>query len=240
MPATPDRPLPRWLLCLARQGAALKPCITGGGYGVFAGGDRRRRPLARLDAGQLRQALASGMLDETRDGIALGRSGHAAIKRGLDGGFAAQHRIMRDREILGPSGQLQRVRANTREDVPGRWAVQLDPIEHAAAERFCSDYARSSLRQHTTRNWSLAAEVRQAGWRGGPETASLAAIAAKNRVMDALDAVGSGMDQLVVAVCIREESLAAVERRFGWAQRSGKTVLKLALQQLARHYRLNL
>ena len=68
----------------------------------------------------------------------------------------------------------------------------------------------------------------------------MAAIAAKDRVMDALDAVGSGMDQLVVAVCIREESLAAVERRFGWAQRSGKTVLKLALQQLARHYRLNL
>ncbi|SDM06045.1 DUF6456 domain-containing protein [Maricaulis salignorans] len=239
MPAAQDRSLPRWLLCLSRQGAALGPCITGGGYGVFAGGDRRRRPLARLDAGQLRQALASGMLEQTRDGIELGQSGRAAIKRGVAGSFAAQHRIMDDREILGVSGRLERVRTNIREDVPGRWAVQLEPQERAAAERFCTDYARSSLRQHTTRNWSLAAEIRQTGWHGGPESASLAAIAAKDRVMDALDALGSGMDQLVVAVCIREESLAAVERRFGWAQRSGKTVLKLALQQLARHYGLN-
>jgi hypothetical protein len=36
----------------------------------------------------------------------------------------------------------------------------------------------------------------------------------------------------------REESLAAVERRHGWARRSARTVRTLALQQLARHYGL--
>ncbi len=136
--------------------------------------------------------------------------------------------------ILGERGQLQRVQINTAEGALGRWAAQLDPVERAAAERFCADHARSSLHQHTTRNWSLTANIRQQGWRGGPDAAPMAAIAAKDRVMDALDALGSDLGQLVVAVCIREEGLAAIERRFGWAQRSGKTVLKLALPQLAR------
>ena len=239
MPAAGTDTLPRWLHCLAREGAALKPSIgCGGGYGVFPGGDRRRRPLARLDDTQLRQALASGLLDQIGDRVQLASSGHAAIQRQRDGSFAAQHRIMSERTILREGGQLQRVRFNTREGALGRWAAQLDPVERAAAERFCADHARSSLHQHTTRNWSLTANVRQKGWRGGPDAAPLAAIAAKDRVMDALDALGGGMGPLVMAVCIREEGMAAVERRFGWAQRSGKTVLKLALQQLARHYGL--
>ena len=230
-------PLPRWLRCLAREGAALKPC--GGasdGFGIYPGGDRRRRPLARLDAAQLRAALARGLLSQEDERIELCAEGRAALQREAGGDHAAPHRDMVDSHILAGAGQLQRVRTNRREGALGPWAAWLDPVERAAGERFCADHARSTLHQHTTRNWSLTASARAQGWRGGPEEASLAAIAAKDRVLDALAAVGSGMDQLLVAVCIREEAMAAIERRFGWAQRSGKTVLKLALQQLARHY----
>ena len=38
------------------------------------------------------------------------------------------------------------------------------------------------------------------------------------------------------AALIREESLAAMERRFGWGQRSGGTAVKLALGRLAEIY----
>ncbi|MGK0266268.1 MAG: hypothetical protein ACI82N_000512 [Maricaulis sp.] len=231
--------LPRWLRCLAREGAALRPCGDASGrYGIYPGGDRRRRPLARLDAGQLREALARGLLSDESGKIELCSDGRAALRRQTDEGtaHAAQHREMLDRTILSASGQLQRVRCNRREGALGPWADWLDPIERAAGERFCADHARSSLHQHTTRNWSLTASARAQGWNGGPEAASLAAIAAKDRVMNALAALGPGMDRLLIAVCIREEGMAAIERRFGWAQRSGKTVLKLALQQLARHY----
>tara|TARA_R110000744_G_scaffold273278_4_gene386371 strand:+ start:26099 stop:26824 length:726 start_codon:yes stop_codon:yes gene_type:complete len=238
MPSAGDENLPRWLHCLARNGTALKPCIGGGGYGVFPGGDRRRRPLARLDAAQLRQALARGLLSQSGDTFELDPCGRAAIERQRGEGYAAPHRTMSACSVLGEDGRLHRVQRNTSEGALGRWAGQLDPVECAAAERFCADHACSSLHQHTTRNWSLTATCRPQGWRGGPEAASLATIAAKDRVMDALAALGSGMDQLVMAVCIRGEGMAAVERRFGWAQRSGKTVLKLALQQLARHYGL--
>ena len=231
--------LPRWLRCLAREGTALRPCADDSGrYGIYPRGDRRRRPLARLDATQLREALARGLISQNGDSIELGADGRAALRRqaGEGGDHAAQHREMIDKHILAASGQVQRVKVNAREGPLGRWAAHLEPAERAAGERLCSDHARSTLHQHTTRNWSLTASARSKGWTGGPETASLAAIAAKDRVMDALAAVGCGMDQLLIAVCIREEGMAAVERRFGWAQRSGKTVLKLALQQLARHY----
>ncbi|WP_339748463.1 DUF6456 domain-containing protein [uncultured Maricaulis sp.] len=236
-------PLPRWLRHLSRAGAVLKPCSDGSGrFAVYPAGDRRRRPLARLDTAQLREALARGLLSETDDGIELGADGQAALQREAGGqsgegaDFAAQHREMVDTQILSRGGQMHRVKTNRREGTLGPWAAQLDPLERAAGERFCVDHAQSSLHQHTTRNWSLTASGRAQGWRGGPEAATLAAIAAKDRVMNALAAVGAGMDQLLMAVCIRGEGIGAVERRFGWAQRSGKTVLKLALQQLARHY----
>ncbi len=228
---------PRWLRCLARKGAALKPCSeASGGLAVYPGGDRRRRPLARLDARQLREALASGLLDQEGEKIELGAPGRAALRRMQGGEFAGQHRTMAATSILGQDGRLQPVQVNTQEGTLGRWAAHLDPSELAAAERFCADYARSSLHQQTTRNWDLTAPARQKGWRGGPDAAPLAAMAAKDRVMDALSAVGTGLEPVLVAVCIRGEGISAVERRFGWAQRSGRTVLKLALQQLARHY----
>ncbi|WP_417468868.1 DUF6456 domain-containing protein [Maricaulis sp.] len=236
MPA-PSPDLPRWLRCLAREGAALKPCReAGGGFAVYPGGDRRRRPLARLDAAQVRQALASGLLHQVGDQVGLGKAGRAALRRGQGGAFASQHRAMAATSILGQDGRLQPVEVNTREGTLGRWTAHLDRVERAAAERFCADHARSSLHQQTTRNWELNAPARQKGWRGGPDAAPLAAIAAKDRVMDALAAVGAGLEPVLMAVCIRGEGISAIERRFGWAQRSGRTVLKLALQQLARHY----
>jgi uncharacterized protein DUF6456 len=240
MPAASPE-LPRWLRCLAREGAALRPCReAGGGLAVYPGGDRRRRPLARLDAAQVRHALARGLLSQHGEEVGLGDAGRAALRRGQGGEFASQHRVMVAKPVLGQDGRLQSAQLNTRGGRLGRWTAHLDPLELAAAERFCADHACSSMHQQTTRNWELTAPARQKGWRGGPDAAPLAAIAAKDRVMDALAAVGTGLEPVLMAVCIRGEGISAVERRFGWAQRSGRTVLKLALQQLARHYGMTL
>lgn len=225
---------PRWLRCLARSGALLF-AAEGDGFAVYPGGDRRRRPLARASAEAVRDARARGLLSEDGAGLRLSEDGVAALRRATYG-QAGQHRDMVTRTIRTAPGRLERLPVNRNASPLGRYSSHLTQTELLAGERFIADYARSSLNQPVTRNWSLDAQARSSGGPRGPEDASLAAIAAKDRVMDALAVLGAGLDQAVLAVCIREESLPSVERRFGWGARSARTVLKLALAQLAAHY----
>lgn len=56
------------------------------------------------------------------------------------------------------------------------------------------------------------------------------------RVKDALDDLGPGLADVVLRCCCRLEGLEAAERDMGWSARSGKVVLRIALQRLRRHY----
>ena len=52
----------------------------------------------------------------------------------------------------------------------------------------------------------------------------------------ALEALGFGLAEVAYGACCAGEGLEGIERRMGWSARSGKVVLKLALQRLAAHY----
>ncbi|MEO1457428.1 MAG: DUF6456 domain-containing protein [Pseudomonadota bacterium] len=60
--------------------------------------------------------------------------------------------------------------------------------------------------------------------------------AARSRVSAALTELGPGLADVAFRVCCFLEGLEACEKRMGWSARSGKVVLKLALQRLAQHY----
>lgn len=60
--------------------------------------------------------------------------------------------------------------------------------------------------------------------------------AARRRLARALSDLGSGLAEVTTAVCCFDEGLEAVERRMGWAARSAKVVLAIALSRLAAHY----
>ena len=45
-----------------------------------------------------------------------------------------------------------------------------------------------------------------------------------------------GLGDVALRCCCRLEGLEAVEQTMGLSVRSGKTVLRIALQRLARHY----
>ena len=71
---------------------------------------------------------------------------------------------------------------------------------------------------------------------GGAVTFTEAAIAARQRVRHALDAVGPEFTGLLLDVCCFLKRLEDVERERRWPPRSAKVVLQLGLASLARHY----
>src|SRR5690606_29225721 len=62
---------------------------------------------------------------------------------------------------------------------------------------------------------------------------------ARARVCGALQDLGQGLDEVVLQVCCKLEGVERTEQRMGWAARSGKIVLRIALVRLRRHYEEN-
>jgi hypothetical protein len=61
---------------------------------------------------------------------------------------------------------------------------------------------------------------------------------ARDRLASALKDLGPGLADVALRACCYLEGLEATERSMGWSARSGKVVLKIALQRLALHYGL--
>ena len=111
----------------------------------------------------------------------------------------------------------------------------LAPEHVEAAERLARDFEFSGRRPRVTMNWERPPGDARTAASGSP---GQGAIDAGRRCAAALEAVGGEMaDALFRAVCLGA-GLTEVERRFDWPARSGKTVLRLALDRLAAHYGL--
>jgi hypothetical protein len=239
---------PAWMRRLGQAGRVLAPLPAGqGGYGVYAGPDRRRRPLARLSAQDVRVALSDGVLEEIDGGYALsadGRSRLIRLEQTSDQPFADQHRQPARRMVMEPQGP----RPVTASTAPGPLArylkpaggkpALLQPVHASAAELFVRDYERSALNSRVTADWSAPPGGKHRGAPGDRADAPTTRLDAQARVMAALEAVGPGLDQLVFAILIREAGMGQTERDQGWPERAGAAMLKLALDRLAVHYRL--
>ncbi|MBT8154374.1 helix-turn-helix domain-containing protein [Epibacterium ulvae] len=59
---------------------------------------------------------------------------------------------------------------------------------------------------------------------------------ARTRAMEALAALGPGLSDIAIRCCCYLEGLETAEKQLGWSARSGKVVLRIALQQLKSHY----
>ncbi|KUJ80120.1 DUF6456 domain-containing protein [Ruegeria profundi] len=112
----------------------------------------------------------------------------------------------------------------------------LDETLVAAGERLREDFELAQIGPQVAQNWD---HFLTAGGRGsfGPEShGGQGASDARKRVEHALSDLGPGLSDVALRCCCYLEGLELAEKRMGWSARSGKIVLRIALQRLKRHY----
>lgn len=137
----------------------------------------------------------------------------------------------------GAKGKRRTVTVNVAES-PLSWLHSrghLDDRLFDAGERLRMDYERAQLGASVTMRWEPV-RVKSTGEVG--LTASERQIAAKERFHAALDQAGKGLKDVLWRVVCACESLPDAEKSLGWPARSGKLVLKLALDRVADFYRI--
>ena len=205
------------------QGAVV---ATDMGYAVLLG--RRRRPMLTLDEAAFRVLSRSpGLVSRREGGWSLARPAPVPPPGRL-GVIEGETTVVED------GARLAR-RANLGES-PLAWLARrgaLSAVEMAAGERLRDDFQKAGTLGRLTMRWDGLPH----GEGGGPrlEPAEQAR-AVKARIAAALKAVGPGLKEILERVCLAETALTVAERELKLPARSGKMVLKLALQRLVIHY----
>lgn len=120
-----------------------------------------------------------------------------------------------------------------RRDKSGHPFLSSDLV--AAGERLREDFELSQMGGEVTQNWDRMLTGRLDGGKSGAQRA-YGPSAARDRVSRALGELGPGLGDMALRCCCYLEGLESAERRMGWSARSGKIVLRIALQRLARFY----
>ena len=121
-----------------------------------------------------------------------------------------------------------------RREKDGKLFLEQDLV--VAAERLREDFELAQMGPRIAQNWErFLTGSDRGGYRsdsGMPEGPR----AARDRVAAALRDLGPGLGDVALRVCCFLEGVETAEQRLGWAARSGKVVLRIALQRLRRHY----
>lgn len=156
--------------------------------------------------------------------------------------FTAQHRQMENRTIV-QGNTRRKVRVNLREspltmlgrkkDSSGTPFLSRELVQ--AGERLREDFELSQMGPRITQNWDRF--LTSGGGDSGFQSAGIGGSdAAAQRLSHALSTLGVGLGDIALRCCCYLEGLESAEKRMGWSARSGKIVLRIALQRLRRHY----
>lgn len=157
--------------------------------------------------------------------------------------FAGQHRAFGTRAVMEQgSDKPRKIRVNLREspltmlgrkkERGGKPFLSHELVQ--AGEQLREDFELAQIGPRVAQNWD---RFLTAGGRGQFDSgAGEGSSAARKRLQLAVTALGPGLSDIAVRCCCFLEGLEAAEKRMGWSARSGKVVLRIALQRLRLHY----
>ena len=257
----------RFLRRLSEPGAFLIIAPGAEKAGIFCSANEHRRPIALLPVTVAVEFLRQDWIRVVSRGSSSVRyrvtdAGRAYLKRALmeeqearrpgmaeaQSPFLSQHREMGERLFADPdTGEPGSIAVNLGESPIG-WLARrkgpdgkpfLTPEEVDAAEKLRADFEAAQIGPSVAQDWRkfLTPGDRFSGTPRAAGTGEGSA-AARERVTRALAVLGPGLADVALRACCFLEGLEGCERRLGWSARSGKVVLKLALQRLVDHYGL--
>jgi len=206
---------------------ALNEWISG-----TASGRVTRYTITGVGRAALRRMLAEAQGDAaTEDGMA-----EAAAP------YAAQHRDT----VARPEGGrgTRRIKYNLAESPLAALARRRDKDGQpflsdelvAAGERLREDFELAQMGPRVAQNWESFLTGPRPNAGPSHDTRGGTAEAARTRVHEALADLGPGLGDVALRCCCFLEGIETTERSMGWSARSGKVVLRIALQRLKLHY----
>lgn len=186
-----------------------------------------------------RAALKRLLLDDRK-----GREAKAGFAE-AQSPFQGQHRYFAERSVAAEDGSGERrLRFNLAESplsVLGRkrdkdGIAYLTPELIEAGERLREDFELAGMGPRVTQNWDRFLTAGSSRGAAGARDGETGSPDARTRVAKAMEALGPGLSDIVFRICCFLEGLETAEKRLGWSARSGKVVLKIALERLAAHY----
>ncbi len=115
----------------------------------------------------------------------------------------------------------------------------LTERQFLAGEKLRSDFEMGGLAPRVTMSWEHMSISR--GKRGAPSHSNPTdrMLSAKQRFESGIDALGRDLSDIAWRVICAGEAMPMAEKTLGWPARSGKLVLRIALDRLADYYRLS-
>lgn len=215
--------------CRIAQALALKDwisCDNPGRISRYRISTQGRSALTRLIADEENKARA-----HTDFGMAEAQTPFQSA-RAPDRLSAAQNE--RPRRIRYSATESPLIALARRRDRDGK--PFLDETLVSAGERLREDFELAQIGPQVAMNWD---RFLTGGGRGSFDSEShggRGSSDARDRVARALSDLGPGLSDVALRCCCYLEGLELAEKRMGWSARSGKIVLRIALQRLKRHY----
>ncbi|MFC3308593.1 DUF6456 domain-containing protein [Blastomonas aquatica] len=173
------------------------------------------------------------MANDKSSGDVRSAAGRLLVERAIDGDTVAAHGSRGARPARSVTVNLA--------ESPLGWLLArglIDQRQFDAGEKLRADWERANLAPSITMRWD--AGPRSGGFRGSGDhlEPTERQAAARQRFDAAITALGRDLNDIAWRVICSGEAMPVAEKALGWPVRSGRLVLRMALDRLADFYRL--